>query len=61
MITFKEQCQVYYERYRLNATEVASNAKLDREILDNKEDRHCLFSIESYNQYLDDMESLGEA
>ena len=59
MITFQEQCQVYYERYNLNACEVASNVKLDREILDNKEDRHYLLSKESYNQYLADMESLG--
>ena len=60
MITHKEQCQVYHDRYRVSATEAASHARLDREILDNRDDRHNLSSVESYNKWLDEMEGLGE-
>jgi len=60
MITFKEQTQVYHKRYKLNAVEAASSAKLDREMLDNKDDQHNLASVEAYNAWMDEMERLGD-
>ena len=57
MITHKEQCEVYYLRYQLSAASAAENSKLDREILNNREDRHHLQSKESYNTWLDDLEN----
>ena len=57
MISFQEQCEVYHSRYTLSAPEVRQNAKLDREILNNKEDRHNLGSKESYNNWLDGLEN----
>jgi len=59
MITFKEACEVYHERYRLSAPEARQNVKLDFEILDNRENRHHLYTKESFNQYLQEMEDLG--
>ena len=57
MISFQEQCEVYHWRYKLSASEVRENVKLDREILNTKEDRHNLSSKETYNDWLDRLEN----
>ena len=59
MITHKEMTEVMHSRYSLNAAETNASVKLDREILDNKEDRHNLVSKDAYSNWLDEMERLG--
>lgn len=57
MITFKEQCEVYHERYKLSASEVKENVKADndmRKLLNEK-----WFTKDDYRDYLDRMEKLG--
>ena len=59
MITHKEMTEVMHSRYRLNAAETNASVRIDREMLDNKEDRHNLATKDSYSNWLDEMERLG--
>ena len=56
MISFRDMQRQYIKRYGLNAAEAAENAKVDREMLNTKEDRHILSSIESYTRWMGEMD-----
>ena len=54
MITFKEACEVYHERYTLNAAEVRQNVKMDFECFAKEENWK---TKENYHNYLKKMEN----
>ena len=59
-ISHAEMVQVYKNRnYGLNAAEINSSVKSDREVISFCDRKKALVSVASYNAWLDEMERLG--